>query len=144
MNYTRHTLLYLLILVIPGIHTYAQDSTSLSSNGSGHTAIFPGKQHDWDDYLRKNVDTTVPVRNKAKKGSYTVVVKFIIAKDGTLADVQAVTNNGYGMEEEVIRVLIKSPRWGPVSENNHAAHSSHTQSFIFVVPKKKGAAEKRS
>ena len=50
----------------------------------------------------------VPVRNKAKKGVYTIVVKFITTKDGTVSDVVAVTNYGYGMEAEVMRVIKKS------------------------------------
>ena len=39
---------------------------------------------------------------QSKKGTYTVVVKFITTKDAVVSDVTPVTNYGYGMEEEVM------------------------------------------
>jgi len=113
---------------MPGLHTFSQDSSSF-----------------WENYLRKNVDTTVPIRNKAKKGTYNVIVSFIIIKDGYVADVKAETNHGYGMEEEVIRAVKKYSRWGwgQELENSKVVKQYHRLSFIFIVPKKKVFAKKR-
>ena len=101
------------------------------------TAGFPKDSSAWQSYLRRNVDTLVPVRNKAKKGIYTVVVRFIISKDGAVSDVVAVTNNGYGMEEAVMRVIKKTPIWRPAQQNSQPVFKYHTISFTFTVPKKR-------
>ena len=113
---------------MPGLHTFSQDSSSA-----------------WESYLRKNVDTTVPIRNKAKKGTYNVIVSFIISKDGYVADVKAETNHGYGMEEEVMRAMKKYSRWGwgPASEKREVAKQYHRVSFIFIVPKKRSVLKRR-
>ena len=145
MKSIRHTFIYLLILLMASLYTFSQDSSSLTNTRISHNAIFSGGQSAWENYLRKNVDTTIPIRNKAKKGTYNVIVKFIIAKDGLPVDVRAETCYGYGMEEEVVRAIKKSPRWGWVSEveNSKNVNLSCTQSFIFLVPKKKASANKR-
>ena len=70
---------------------------------------FPGGTKAWLDYIRKNLDSNIPVRNKAPKGSYLVIVRFIVEKDGKIGPVMAETKHGYGMEEEAIRVITNSP-----------------------------------
>ena len=111
-----------------GLHTFSQDSS-----------------YAWENYLRKNVDTTVPIRNKAKKGTYNVIVSFIISKDGYISDVKAETNHGYGMEEEVMRAMKKYSRWGwgQELEKKEAFKQYHRLSFIFIVPKKRSFLKKR-
>ena len=143
MKFVRHTLIYLLILLMSSLHTFSQDSSLIINTRISGNAIFPGGQSAWENYLRKNVDTTAPIRNKAKKGTYNVIVDFIIDKDGWLSDITAKTNYGYGMEEAVFRAIKKSPRWVPQLGNSKIVNSYVTQSFIFLVPKKKGSANKR-
>ena len=143
MKLFYHPLIYLLILLLPGLHAFAQDSTSVTHTRAGSNAGFPKDSSAWEGYLRRNIDTTVPFRNKAKKGTYTVVVKFIISKDGAVSDVLPVTHYGYGMEAEVMRVLKKSPRWVPAQQNSRPVFEYHTVSFTFIVPKKRGLFGRR-
>jgi hypothetical protein len=139
MKLFSHPLISLLILLMPGPHALAQDSASVTHTGAGSNTGFPKDSSAWESYLRKNIDTMVPVRNKAKKGTYIVVVRFIITKDGTVSDVVAVTNYGYGMEAEVMRVIKKYSRWGwmPAQQDSKPVFEYHTISFTFVVPKKR-------
>jgi outer membrane biosynthesis protein TonB len=139
MKLFSHPLICLLILLMPGMHAFAQDSASVTHTAAGNNAGFPKDSSAWESYLRRNVDTMVPVRNKAKKGSYTVVVRFIITKDGVVSDVAAVTNYGYGMEEEVMLAIKKYSVWGwrPAPQNSKPVIEAHTVSFTFVVPKRK-------
>ena len=143
MKLFSHPLIYFLILLMPGLHAFAQDSTSVTHTRTGSNAGFPKDSSAWEGYLRRNIDTMVPVRNKAKKGVYTIVVKFITTKDGTVSDVVAVTNYGYGMEAEVMRVIKKSPSWMPAQQNSRPVFEYHTVSFTFIVPKKKGLFGRR-
>ena len=44
---------------------------------------------DWGKYLQSNIERSTPVDNGAPAGSYTVVVQFIVDKEGNISDVKA-------------------------------------------------------
>jgi hypothetical protein len=96
-------------------------------------ASFPGGYQGWKQYLEKNLDAATPVDNGAPAGKYTVLVKFIVNRDGIVTDVKALTNQGYGMELEVIRLIKSSGKWNPGSQNGRFVNSYHTQPVTFVV-----------
>jgi antitoxin component YwqK of YwqJK toxin-antitoxin module len=76
-------------------------------------ATFPGGDIAWREYLERNLNRDVAVDNKAPAGIYKAVIKFVVSKDGKLEDIVAETNIGYGIEQEAIRVIKKSPKWIP-------------------------------
>ena len=78
-------------------------------------ASFPGGIPEWTRYLMKNLHPYVPIKNKAPEGKYMVIVRFIVAKDGSISNALAETAHGYGMEKEVLRIIKKGPRWTPAS-----------------------------
>ena len=88
---------------------------------------------DWDSYLNKNLNTSEAIDNNAPAGTYTVVLQFIVRKNGSITDVNATSNNGYGMEEEAIRVLKNSPKWIPASQNGHIVNAYKIEVIPFVV-----------
>ena len=45
--------------------------------------------------------------------TYTVVVRFIVSRDGSISDVVAETKHGYGMEAEAMKIIKKGPKWTP-------------------------------
>src|ERR1700741_4523784 len=73
-------------------------------------ASFTGGDKAWRQYLERNVNGEIPATNYAPPGAYTVVVQFIVDKDGSISDVRSLTNHGFGMEEEVIRIIRKGPK----------------------------------
>ena len=96
-------------------------------------ASFPGGQTSWSKYLVRNLRTDVPANNKAKPGRYTVVVQFVVSADGELSDVKALSKQGFGMEEEVIRVLTKGPKWIPAKQNGRNVKAIKKQDVTFGV-----------
>ena len=98
-------------------------------------AEFPEGSADWKNFLAENLKTDVPVKKGAPVGTYDVVVKFIVRKNGKLTDIEAETNLGYGMEEEVIRVVKKSPRWNPAIILGKSVDAYRRQPITFVVSK---------
>lgn len=80
-------------------------------------AEFPGGKSAWSNYLSKHLNTNVPVKNHAPPGKYEVIIRFRVNTDGSVSDVVAKTAYGYGMEEEVMRVIRKSPKWKPATKN---------------------------
>ncbi len=99
-------------------------------------AEFPGGRTAWIAYLQKNLKANVPVKNGAPGGRYNVIVRFIVSKDGSISDISSETNHGYGMEEEVIWVIRKGPKWIPASQDGKAVNAYRRQPITFLVTDK--------
>jgi protein TonB len=94
-------------------------------------AEFPGGAKKWIRYLEKNIDVNIPDKNGAPKGVYTIIANFIVSKDGSVKSVSATTHFGYGMEDELIRVITASPNWKPASQNGKNVNAYRRQSITF-------------
>lgn len=96
-------------------------------------ASYPGS---WTDFLIKNLNARVPIKKNAPAGQYAVIVQFIVDREGNISDIKTLTQHGYGMEEEVIRVLKKSKKWTPAMQNGRKVKAYKKQSITFVVSEK--------
>ena len=96
-------------------------------------AEFPGGLPAWAKYLERNLNRDLPVENGAPPGKYTVVVSFIVAKDGKISDVVAENDPGYGTKAEAIRVITRGPSWKPAVQNGRNVIYRHKQSITFMV-----------
>ncbi len=70
------------------------------SNKLKHGPTFPGGDTAGDTTLKKMLNSRVPVDSGAPAGMYTVLVQFIVDKNGSISDVKATTKHGFGMENE--------------------------------------------
>jgi hypothetical protein len=84
--------------------------------GPEQEASFPGGINAWMKFVQNNLKADVPVRLKAPLGQYTVVMQFIVGTDARIEGIKPLTRFGYGMEEEVERMLKKAPRWMPAQQ----------------------------
>jgi len=96
-------------------------------------ASFPGGVNGWMEFLQNNLKSIVPVDNGANPGIYTVIVQFIVHKDGSISDLKTLTNHGHGMEDEVLRVMKRSPNWIPAMQNGCTVTSYRKQPITFVI-----------
>jgi len=96
-------------------------------------ATFPGGRVAWIKYVQKNLHPGIGVENGARKGRYDVLIKFVIAKDGSLSNFIAETKYGFGMEAEVIRILKFSPKWIPAKRNGINVNSYAEQGQSFLI-----------
>ena len=94
---------------------------------------FKGGEKAWKDFLMKHLEPNVPIENGAHEGTYTVILQFIVAKDGTISDLKALTNHGFGMEEECIRLMKLSPKWEPGIQNGRIVKAFKKQPITFVI-----------
>jgi hypothetical protein len=78
---------------------------------------FPGGEIGWVGYLEKKLNKALPYKNGAPVGKYEVEVSFIIAKDGSVLDVKAINDPGFGLANEAIRVIENIPKWKPANHN---------------------------
>jgi hypothetical protein len=96
-------------------------------------AEFPGGQKGWINYLERSMNTDLPINKGAPAGKYTVVVNFIVDKEGNLSDIKAENNPGYGTAEEAVRVIKNGPKWVPASQNGVNVIYRHRQAIVFLV-----------
>jgi len=96
-------------------------------------AQFPGGQQAWVRYLQKNLNANAPVENGAAPGTYQVIVKFIVSKDGSISDVNAETHHGFGMEEEAVKIIKRGPKWTPALQNGRNVNAYRRQPITFIV-----------
>ena len=96
-------------------------------------ASFPGGDGKWRQYLERNANGQIATDNNAPEGTYTTVVQFVVDKEGNISDVRALTNHGYGMEDEAMRVIRKGPKWTPAVQNGRQVKAYRKQPITFQV-----------
>lgn len=97
-------------------------------------AEFKGGEKALSKYLDSTLKKNIPVDNGASAGNYRVMVQMIIDKEGNISDLKALTNYGFGMEEEALRVLKKTNGlWKPAVQNGRPVKAYKKQPVTFVV-----------
>ena len=91
----------------------------------------------WRNRLEKYM---VPVIKKARKklraGTYTIDVRFLMEKDGSIADVKVLNDLGYGLAEAALNVVLYSPsgpKWNPGEISRNNSRSFRTQLITFQI-----------
>lgn len=115
---------------------YAEDGKPIKNFIVGREATFEGGMPVWIRYLQKNLKGETAEKNGARAGTYQVIVRFIVNKNGTVSDVMPETKFGFGMEQEVVRVIKNSPKWIPAIEMNEKINAYRRQPLTFVVEEK--------
>ena len=96
-------------------------------------ASYPGGESAWRNYLMKTLNGNTPVDNGAGAGTFTVIVKFVVSKDGSLSDVSCENDPGFGMCQEAIRVIKKTKQWVPAIQNGRNVNAYRRQPITFLV-----------
>ena len=96
-------------------------------------AEFPGGQQGWVRYLERTLNRDLPVENGAPAGKYSVVISFVVARDGSISDVKSENDPGYGTKDEAVRVITRGPKWKPAVQNGRNVIYRHRQAIVFMV-----------
>ncbi len=128
----------LLIIALPGFSQTQSEQDSILLEQIIFTKVeveasFPGGTREWKIFLEKNLNPMIPIENGAPVGIYAVIVQFVVDRTGTVSDIRSLTNFGYGMETEVIRIFKKSPGWKPAMQNERTVKAYKIQPVTFVV-----------
>ena len=92
---------------------------------------------EWVNFLQKSLQPFIK-EAKAKgtpPGTYTVNVKFLVKRDGSVSDFKALNDPGFGMAKKVVEIMKDSPKWYPAIQNGKTVNSYHTQPITFVIQK---------
>lgn len=88
----------------------------------------------WVNHLTSSLNTVVDSAAKVlKAGRYSVQVRFIVEKDGTISHVEALNEPGFGIGQLAADVVRRGPKWKPAKIGKRAVRSYYTQPVIFVL-----------
>jgi antitoxin component YwqK of YwqJK toxin-antitoxin module len=96
-------------------------------------ADFPGGNQGWRRFLERNLRADVPSNNGAPSGEYKIMVQFIVEKDGSISDLKSLTRYGFGMEEELLRLMKQSPKWVPAMQFGRPVKAYRKQPVTFMI-----------
>lgn len=104
-----------------GLKTELKQEPIYSFSGIEEKPEFPGGINEFYKLIAKNYRTPDV---QGLKG--TVIVSFVIEKDGSLTELKVLRDIGYGTGEEAIRVLKLSPLWKPAHQLGQPVRCSYT------------------
>jgi hypothetical protein len=76
---------------------------------------FPGGDAAFRKFMKENLDNSIA--SKAPEGNYNVIIQMLIDESGKISNIKPISDLGYGLEQEAIRVMGKSPNWLPAIQN---------------------------
>ena len=92
-------------------------------------AEFPGGRSAWLAYLENNLRYPKALKKEKIKGQ--VIAKVLIDSTGTVSKVEIVKSLHPLLDEEVIRVLIGSPKWQPATQNGKSVQMTFDQPVSY-------------
>lgn len=95
-------------------------------------STYPGGIPAWQRYMYKNFVYPADAQNNGVEGQ--VMVRFIVDRDGSVSDVEAISGpTTGGLREEAVRVIKKSGKWVPAVQNGRNVKSYKQQPVTFKL-----------
>jgi len=92
---------------------------------------FPDGEAALMKYLSANIKYPAIARENGISGS--VIVQFVVAKDGTIKNAKVMRGIGGGCNEEALRVVNSMPNWKPGKHNGREVPVTFTLPIKFVL-----------
>lgn len=86
----------------------------------------------WSSYLQKEIEKNMDELTDAGE-SGTCIVKFVVSKDGSVSDVEAITMKGTKLAEIAVNAIRKGPKWVPAMQNGRAVNAYRQQPITFKI-----------
>ena len=87
---------------------------------------------DIDDFaLWVNSQVVYPIRDRADRNSRTVIVEFVVLRDGTVSEAHAVFGSDPVLNEAAVTAVMKSPKWTPGEQNGQTRNVRMSVPIVF-------------
>lgn len=94
-------------------------------------ASYPEGQAALEDYFQKNMKYPAIAREEGIQG--TVIVRFIVERDGSFSSVEVAKSPDPSLSREAIRLIKSMPRWRPAFIDGTPVPSIQTQVIRFKL-----------
>src|SRR6476620_3769296 len=89
---------------------------------------FPGGDNGWLKYLTENFKYPKAAIRKRIQG--TVIVQFIVDKQGKVTDAQVIQSVHSLLDKEALRLIKESPNWKPAIQDGRPVRSYKKQPVV--------------
>ena len=115
-------------------HT-AEGLAMLQDTVSSIEERIPSPKKGWQHYYRYlNKSYKIPKDAEKAGVSGKISISFVVEPDGTISDVEAVEDLGYGTGEEGVRVIQEGPKWNPGIKDGKAVRVKFTAPIAISAP----------
>lgn len=116
---------------------YDESGQALDTAACTDKAAEPGGGiRGWRRFLETNLSRLIEQKASSREwgvGKFTVFVRFLVEKDGSLTEFVPLTQYGKGVEDDVIKMLKLAPNWTPGRQWGRPVRSYHTQPITFQI-----------
>ena len=126
------------LLLSTALLLFVSISTTASAKHSGSNpiplftpALFPGGELALSQFIAKNLQYPMEARENGVEGK--VEVRFLIDKNGSLKEVEIIQGIGSGCDQEIERVLMKSPTWTPAKYKGQSVGIYKKMAILFEL-----------
>ena len=123
-------LFLIMLLAFVSVNAYSQsdDSDNDVYNMVEQSAKFQDGYNSIIKFVQENIK--FPAEAKENNVHGKLMVSVIVEKDGSLSDVIVKKGLGYGLDEEIVRVINMMPKWQPAKNKGKVVRQSQT----IVIP----------
>ncbi len=113
--------------VVPG----PEHMQAYTSSNVDEAAEYPGGLKAMMRFLQRNLRDPVAERTEASR----ISIRFVVNEDGTVGNFKVIRTGGEKMDQQVIKVLQKMPRWKAAKKNGRNVAMYFVQPVSFEVVK---------
>lgn len=95
-------------------------------------STYPGGMAAWARYLNKSLANNYPQEAIDNEIQGTVVIQFIVDKEGVVSDVEAISGP-QELRDAAMKVIKKSGKWIPAEQNGRKVKSYKKQPIVFKL-----------
>ena len=87
---------------------------------------------NWNSYVKNEIEKNIDELTEAGE-SGTCIVRFVVSKDGSVSNVEAITMKGSKLAEIAVNAIRKGPKWIPAMQNGIQVNAYRQQPVTFVI-----------
>jgi hypothetical protein len=97
-------------------------------------ALFRGGDEGWKKYLVKKLTAQSDIYSRLLKPKelYTVIVRFVVANDGSIKDVYVENKGKAKLDAMAVEIIRDSPDWVPAVQYNRKVNAYRRQPISFM------------
>ena len=123
-------LFLIMLLAFVSLNAYSQsdDSDNEIYMSVDQSAKFQDGYNSIIKFVQENIK--FPAEAKENNVHGKLMVSVVVEKDGSLSDITVKKGLGYGLDEEIVRIIKMMPKWQPAQHKGKAVR----QSQMIVIP----------
>ena len=119
-------LFLIMLLAFVSVNAYSQsdDADNYVYNMVDQSAKFQDGYNSIIKFVQENIK--FPAEAKENNVHGKLMLSVVVEKDGSLSDIKIKKGLGYGLDEEIVRIIKMMPKWQPAQHNGKTVRQSQT------------------